>query len=176
MGLGSNNVDRKERYARDADYRARVQARQRAYNQAHKHAISVRRQGGHLKRRYGISREDYAALLARQGGVCAICAKPPEKTLCVDHCHATGKVRGLLCRQCNWGLGCYGEDQAALIAALAYLGSGAFDRHGSGAAAQHALLARAALPPTRIAVLTQAHLPICPANLRVVSRAQRSTK
>jgi hypothetical protein len=161
-GLGSNNVDRNERYARDADYRARVQARQRAYNQAHKHEISVRRQGGHLKRRYGISREDYAALLASQGGVCAICGKPPEKTLCVDHCHATGKVRGLLCRQCNWGLGCYGEDQAALIAALAYLGSGAFDRHGSGAAARHALLARAALAarPGRIAVLTQAHLPI----------------
>jgi Recombination endonuclease VII len=155
-------VDRKERYARDADYRARVTARQRAYNQTHKHAISVRRQGRYLKSRYGLSREDYAALLARQGGVCAICAKPPEKTLCVDHCHTTGKVRGLLCRQCNFGLGCYGEDQAALIAALAYLGSGAFDRHGSGAAARHALLARAALlaRPGRIAVLTEAHLPI----------------
>jgi hypothetical protein len=155
-------VDRKERYARDADYRARESARHRAYRQAHRHELSVGRQGRNLKHRYGISREDYAALLARQGGVCAICAKPPEKTLCVDHCHATGKVRGLLCRQCNFGLGCYGEDQAALIAALAYLGSGAFDRHGSGAAAQHALLARAALParPGRIAVLTEAHLPI----------------
>jgi hypothetical protein len=156
-------VDRKERYARDADYRARVTARQRAYNQTHKHAISVRRQGAHLERRYGISRADYAALLARQGGVCAICGKPPEKTLCVDHCHATGKVRGLLCRQCNFGLGCYAEDQTALIAALAYLGRGAFDRHGSGSAARHALLARAALPPggTRRAVLTEARISVC---------------
>jgi Recombination endonuclease VII len=153
-------VQRKERYARDAAYRARASARRRAYHRAHKHEISVRRQGGHLKRRYGISRADYAALLARQGGVCAICGKPPEKTLCVDHCHSTGKIRGLLCRKCNFGLGCYAEDQAALIAALAYLGHGAFDRGGSGSAARRALVARAALPPTRIAVLTQAHLPI----------------
>jgi hypothetical protein len=176
MGLGSNNVDRKERYARDADYRARVKARQRAYNQAHKHAISVRRQGGHLKRRYGISRTDYAAMLARQGGVCAICGKPPEKTLCVDHCHSTGRIRGLLCRQCNFGLGCYAEDQAALVAVLAYLGHGAFDGGGPGSAAQRALLARAALPPggTRRAVLTQAHLPIRPREVarRVPGAAQ----
>ena len=156
MGGIGQSVDRNERYARDADYRARVTARQRAYDQAHKHEISVRRQGKYLKSRYGLSREDYDALLARQGGVCAICAKPSEKTLCVDHCHATGKVRGLLCRQCNVGLGCYGEDQAALIAALVYLGRGAFDGGGSGSAAQRALLARAALPPARIAVLTQA--------------------
>jgi hypothetical protein len=153
-------VQRKERYARDAAYRARESARRRAYHRAHKHEISVRRQGGHLKRRYGISRADYAALLARQGGVCAICGKPPEKTLCVDHCHSTGRIRGLLCRKCNFGLGCYAEDQAAMIAALAYLGHGAFDGGGSGSAAQRALLARAALPPTRIAILTQAHLPI----------------
>jgi Recombination endonuclease VII len=142
-------VRRKERYARDAAYRARESARRRAYHRAHKYEISVRRQGGHLKRRYGISRADYAALLARQGGVCAICGKPPEKTLCVDHCHSTGRIRGLLCRKCNFGLGCYGEDQAALIAALAYLGRGAFDRGGAGSAARHALLARAALPPTQ---------------------------
>jgi hypothetical protein len=151
-------VGRKERYARDPDYRALDSPRRRAYHQRYKHEISIRRQGGHLKRRYGISRADYAALLARQGGVCAICGKPPEKTLCVDHCHSTGRIRGLLCRKCNFGLGCYAEDQAALIAALAYLGHGAFDGDGSGSAARRALLARAALPPTRIAVLTEAHI------------------
>jgi Autographiviridae endonuclease VII len=149
-------VGRKERYARDADYRARESARRRAYHQAHKQEISVRRQGGHLKRRYGISRADYVALLKRQGGVCAICGKPSKKTLCVDHCHSTGRIRGLLCRKCNFGLGCYAEDQAAMIAALAYLGHDAFDGGGSGSAARRALLARAASPPTRIAVLTEA--------------------
>jgi Recombination endonuclease VII len=104
----------------------------------------VRRQGGHLQRRYGISREEYAALLARQGGVCAICGKPAEKTLCVDHCHSTGKIRGLLCRKCNFGLGCYAEDQAAMIATLAYLGHGASDGDGSGFAAARAVGARGA--------------------------------
>jgi hypothetical protein len=153
-------VGRKERYARDADYRARESARRRAYYQANKQEISVRRQGGHLQRRYGISREEYAALLARQGGVCAICGKPAQKTLCVDHCRSTGKIRGLLCRKCNFGLGCYAEDQAAMIATLAYLGHGASDGDGSGFAARRALLARAALPAasTRVAVLTEAHL------------------
>jgi Autographiviridae endonuclease VII len=159
MGPGPERHVRgtKATYAQDADYRARESARRRAYHQAHKDEISTRRQGGHLQRRYGISRADYAALLASQGGVCAICAKPATKTLCVDHCHSTGRIRGLLCRKCNFGLGCYAEDQAAMIAALAYLGGGAFDRDGSGSAARHALLARAALPPgaARVAVLTQ---------------------
>ena len=156
-------MDRKERYARDADFRARESARHRAYRQAHRHELSVGRQGRNLKHRYGISRADYAALLARQGGVCAICGKPPEKTLCVDHCHSTGRIRGLLCRKCNFGLGCYAEDQAALVAALAYLGHGAFARGGAGSAAQRALLARAALPArsTRMAVLTEARISVC---------------
>jgi Recombination endonuclease VII len=91
--LGPNNVDRKERYARDADFRARERARRRAHYAAHKDEISARRQGSHLERRYGISRADYDALLARQGGVCAICAKPSKERLCVDHCHSRGKVR-----------------------------------------------------------------------------------
>ena len=153
------NARRRERYAKDPEYRARVSARSRAYDQAHKHEISVRRKGGHLKRRYGISRAEYDALLERQGGVCAICRKPSKETLCVDHCHVTGRIRGLLCRKCNFGLGCLADDQATLIAALAYLAHGAAD--GAGAAAYRALLARAALPPgpTRRAVLTEVHLP-----------------
>ena len=45
--------------------------------------------------RYGMSMDDYASLVARQGGVCAICERQPAERLCVDHSHATGKVRGL---------------------------------------------------------------------------------
>lgn len=83
-----------------------------------------------LRRVYGISLEDYNWLLTVQGGVCAICRRPESvphkkgkpKKLTVDHCHATGKVRGLLCQKCNSILG-YSEDQPlVLLAAAEYLG------------------------------------------------------
>ena len=57
---------------------------------------------GHLKRRYGITQEQYDALLRSQGGKCGICkCLPGRKRLCVDHDHATGRIRGLLCVRCN---------------------------------------------------------------------------
>lgn len=60
--------------------------------------------------RYGITRDDFDAMLARQGNVCAICKRHPEERngkskWNVDHDHETGKVRGLLCSACNIGLG-----------------------------------------------------------------------
>lgn len=58
----------------------------------------------HLKTRYGITPEDFERMLANQNGSCALCPASPER-LRVDHCHATGKVRGLLCHQCNIRLG-----------------------------------------------------------------------
>jgi hypothetical protein len=58
-----------------------------------------------LRRRYGISSEEYETLLDAQDGVCAICKSPPKKNrLHVDHCHETGLVRGLLCAHCNSSL------------------------------------------------------------------------
>ncbi len=69
--------------------------------------------------RYGLSDADYDALLARQRGVCANCKR--NRRLGVDHCHATGKVRGLLCGNCNRGLGLFHDDPELLRAAAAYL-------------------------------------------------------
>lgn len=72
----------------------------------------------HLKRRYGIGAADVDALIAEQGGVCAVCGRPdPEH---VDHDHVTGIVRGILCFNCNGGLGQFGDDQDRLIAAAHY--------------------------------------------------------
>jgi hypothetical protein len=61
----------------------------------------------YLKRTYGISLEQYDAMLAAQNGVCAICdeARPDERTLHVDHDHETGEIRGLLCFRCNQAIG-----------------------------------------------------------------------
>ena len=62
----------------------------------------------HLKYKYGLTPEDYDAKLIEQNGVCAICGKPPNKRrLHIDHCHETGRIRGLLCTGCNTRLGWY---------------------------------------------------------------------
>ena len=55
-----------------------------------------------LKTRYGISLAEYDEILKNQGGVCALCKRPPQNNeLAVDHNHTTNKVRGLLCQHCN---------------------------------------------------------------------------
>jgi Recombination endonuclease VII len=92
-----DNANRRRRRASDPDYRDRERAR-----------------------RYGLTLEEFRAILARQGGVCAICGRGGRR-LCVDHCHTTGKVRGFLCSPCNTGLGCYEDNPEFLRAASRYL-------------------------------------------------------
>jgi hypothetical protein len=70
----------------------------------------------HLKRRYGITAEEADLMLAAQGGVCAICHTAPAAH--VDHDHATGRVRALLCFNCNGGLGRFRDNPAVLQAAV----------------------------------------------------------
>lgn len=74
--------------------------------------------------RFGLTEDDYQILLAKQGGKCKIC-RQPEKTrgrrLAVDHDHGTGRVRGLLCGNCNNALGRMADDPARLRAAADYL-------------------------------------------------------
>jgi hypothetical protein len=76
-------------------------------------------------RKYGVTLADYQAMLEAQGGNCAIChaleADQFKGVFHVDHCHATGAVRGLLCRGCNHMLGVVGDDPAILQRAIAYL-------------------------------------------------------
>lgn len=78
----------------------------------------------HLKRTFGISSADYDAMLRAQGGRCAICRDTSCKSgvaFAVDHCHATGKIRGLLCRDCNTSLGKFNDDIETLQRAIQYL-------------------------------------------------------
>ncbi len=76
-------------------------------------------------RRYGITPKDYDALFAAQDGRCAICGTTEAGAwgglLPVDHDHETGDVRGLLCHNCNGGLGQFCDDPDRLLAAAAYL-------------------------------------------------------
>jgi hypothetical protein len=85
----------------------------------------------HLKNKFGITLEDYDKLLAKQNSKCAICGlvngvKPDSRgrvtqLLHIDHCHKTNKVRGLLCRQCNVGLGSFRDSPQLLLQASEYL-------------------------------------------------------
>jgi hypothetical protein len=102
------------------------------YRHSNKDKLADRAALRRIEKQYGMTLEGYNELLSKQGGVCAIC-KQPERvkvrrrltSLCVDHDHGTGKVRGLLCNNCNSGIG-YLRDSAALLQnAIAYLQSAA---------------------------------------------------
>ena len=72
-----------------------------------------------LKKRYGLTEEQYNTILAEQEGKCGICKR--YRRLSVDHDHKTGKNRGLLCSNCNSGLGLFEENQNVLTSAKQYL-------------------------------------------------------
>lgn len=77
-----------------------------------------------LQKNYGITEATYMEMYLKQKGVCAICEKRSELKsgrLAVDHCHETSKVRGLLCRKCNSGLGLLGDNIQLLSRAIEYL-------------------------------------------------------
>lgn len=75
-----------------------------------------------IAKEYGLSTEFYRELLSRQNGQCGICTKPAVlKRHAVDHCHSSGRVRGLLCFSCNIGLGHFHHDPELLKRAIAYL-------------------------------------------------------
>jgi Recombination endonuclease VII len=77
----------------------------------------------HLKNKFDITEEQYSEMLTAQNHKCALCDRTdsPTKRLAVDHNHATGKVRALLCDRCNRGIGLLDEDTTRLRAAIDYL-------------------------------------------------------
>ena len=83
----------------------------------------------HLKHRYGITLDEYNRMLAAQDGCCAVCRQPPSASntrahwngkLCVDHCHGSGRVRALLCNDCNLAVG-YAKTARTAFAVAEYL-------------------------------------------------------
>lgn len=81
-------------------------------------------------KRYGLDPSELIALEGSQQGICLIC-RTPKGQLFVDHDHKTGVVRGLLCGQCNLGLGAFADDPTRLIRAILYL-----KRNGNGILAE----------------------------------------
>ena len=96
----------------------------KAYNETYRNSSKGKAAAERAKlSKYNISPEMYALMYAEQKGACAICRKPEKKgkKLAVDHCHDTGKVRGLLCMHCNTGLGHYEDDVDRMRRAADYV-------------------------------------------------------
>ena len=74
-----------------------------------------------MKTRYGVTPEQYKKMLDNQGHKCYICKEGNKRSLVVDHCHLTSKVRGLLCDRCNLGLGKFRDSPMLVERALKYL-------------------------------------------------------
>jgi hypothetical protein len=68
-----------------------------------------------------ITHQQYELLLKNHDGKCEICGETPNRALHLDHCHVTGRVRGLLCGQCNTGIGLLKEDVLVLKSAIKYI-------------------------------------------------------
>jgi hypothetical protein len=92
--------------------------------------VRVYQRTTNLRKNFGLSLEEYASMEASQNSCCAICKRPETyihkatnevARLAVDHCHKTGKVRALLCKSCNNGLGLFKDDADVLASAIAYL-------------------------------------------------------
>lgn len=78
-----------------------------------------------LLKKYGLTIEQFSTMLAAQSHACKLCRKlrlPSEREWQVDHCHDTGRVRGVLCYNCNVGLGHFKDSRELLKAAIGYLG------------------------------------------------------
>lgn len=121
------NRKKRERYANDPEYRER--AKETARNsQSRKPEV---KRSYRLKSDFGITPEEFEKILENQGGGCAICGAKQtnvttrkekiEKKLYIDHDHETGKVRGILCHHCNFGLGQFRDDPELLRKAISYL-------------------------------------------------------
>ena len=103
---GELNAQRREKRSADPEFRERLLERQNE----RRHMLV-----------YGLSREDYQRMLIAQNGACAICHRKSKRRLCVDHCHITGEVRGLLCHNCNTALGLLDDDPKRMLAAGRYV-------------------------------------------------------
>jgi hypothetical protein len=126
----------RERYAEEPEYRQRKRDHSNAWARANRDKINARQRTRYatdpgfraaererarkdrrrrICRTYGLTVEDYDAMLARQGNACWICRRRFRGTPCIDHCHFTGWVRSLLCHGCNSGLGSFGDNPAFMF-------------------------------------------------------------
>lgn len=116
------NRTRRDKYAASEEYRRDTKKKVNDYRV--RNLEKVRK--GKITGLYGITVDEYDRLVEADGGRCAICKKEPtnesrQKRLHLDHCHKSGKIRGMLCSACNLGIGKLNDDPELLEAAAAYI-------------------------------------------------------
>ncbi len=123
-----NERQRKAKFWRREDQKPKNRARQKAWRLLNLDYVRERNFAERLKRKYDITPEQYNEMLAAQNGVCGICKNAAggdlgtnHGRLHVDHDHATGKIRGLLCFSCNRSLGGFRDSRELLMVAHQYL-------------------------------------------------------
>lgn len=100
--------------------RARSLENKKRWHEANREKSIAASRRSELRRKYGLTPEDVERMREEQAGACALCGEADPR-LVVDHNHATGEVRRLLCRQCNSALGMLRDDPQIALAAAAYL-------------------------------------------------------
>ena len=115
------NANRRAKYAVDGDMQQKYRSAAKKWAAENPEKRKTQR-----VRKYGIDASGYDAMLEQQGGKCAICGSCDcgdrrGGRFHVDHCHATGVTRGLLCAHCNLGLGKFKDSIKSLERAIEYL-------------------------------------------------------
>lgn len=117
------NARSRERYGKGAKYTG-AEKRMRLREEDPERFEYLYGRTAYLRRTYGITPAQYDEMSERQGHRCAVCPKRQDETrhgLVVDHCHETGRIRGLLCERHNLALGNIGDTEAAVLRLLAYV-------------------------------------------------------
>jgi hypothetical protein len=126
------NKDKLQAYSKEynkkwyQDNKEKRDAQKKEYNKINKEKIKLQKQEYELKKKYGITLKERNILLQKQNNKCKICSLKFNENIfklkaCVDHCHETEKIRGLLCRTCNAGLGYFKDNIEQLTKAINYL-------------------------------------------------------
>lgn len=120
--MAYKDKEKKREYQKEYYKKPESKAKRREYIKKNYIKVSLALKKNSLKRIFNLTIDDYNKILKKQGGVCAICRnKENGKVLSVDHNHITGKVRGLLCMNCNTILGKLKEDISILKKVIKYL-------------------------------------------------------
>lgn len=125
-----NTPEKKREWQRKPHVRAYMKRYSKGYRARHQGRLTQQTKEWNALRRYGITYEEAEAMIEGQGGMCALCRqrsvsldlrKRGKWSAAIDHCHDTGKVRGVICRCCNVGLGMFGDTVEGLQRAIDYL-------------------------------------------------------